>query len=336
LPILTPADLILLLVGVVIIPVWGVFWIRRINRGPNNGARTDSIPEVLSSPPDNLSPALVGMILWTIGGGQKIIATLIDLADRGYIRIEHRGKYSIGSTTIIKLKDDNANSFEQFVIDKYSSPEGKKFIPGGGPDHRKITTHYFSKSVNNYATDNGFFKEHPSKKGALFLYLVLTLSWGIPCVGILIWGLPLQHTDWARLGWLPSVTLSLVGFIGGNLDLRRGSFLKLTDYGLKEATMWKAFYKYLKTVLSQKTQPDENPDVWLHYLPYAVDLRKSKQWAIKFSKMNASIPHWYAVVSPPANSLRRGKRQSFHSDVDFFTYDIKYMCMAMDDVNDRH
>jgi len=261
--------------------VLGTVWIflRWYSRGRDPAVGT--VPTVLSEPPGDLPPAVAGTLVDERADVQDVVATLVDMARRGLLRIVEedgpdsgRGKRKF---RLEKLRDepDGLRSYEQLVFSHLFAEARSvrfddlrlrflKLIP-------KVQDQLYKEVLGA-----GLFQGNP--KSVRNRYLILGgIAMGVG-FGISIFAF--QFVDVLELGWAPFVALGLLGAVQmvAAVGMPRRSVK-----GALEAARWRAFARYLK-----EHQPMEEVasrlDRFDPYLPYAVALGAEKEWVKKFRR----------------------------------------------------
>ncbi len=241
--------------------------------------------EYLREPPSDLTPAVVGALLKQGATIKEVLATIIDLANKGYIKMEEiKGGFLKGNDYVYTLNRekslDGLKPFEKELIDylfgelnqvklsdlKYSFAQ---FLP------------VIYKKINKELIDNGFYEGgSPAKvKGKYFGIGFLMVFLGV--FGI-IWGamLGLAFLVWPLL-------------LGGIVVLAFANAMpRKSMKGAQERIKWIAFERYLKSLLKYK-KAEEAKDKFATYLPFAIIFGLDNSWIKEFSRVNAPAPLWY-------------------------------------------
>jgi uncharacterized membrane protein YgcG len=245
----------------------------------------------VTSPPDDPSPMLVGIVRGSWSDWRVGLATLIDLGQRGFLEIEARPKrWWRGREFTLRRKGDPAalNEAEKVLLRLvFGTAEAYAPEVSLGKAQALINRHWkeFTRALREEARASGFLdvdRENTRRKWivtGLVLMLFALAGVGVSLVAVL-----------PQVRPTPIVFALVFGgglFILGLLVLTSGSTLtRLTDAALDRKQHWDAFRKYLKDLVSQKgrLQPD-----WLEsYLPYAVVLGLGNQWAKAFKDRGMS------------------------------------------------
>jgi uncharacterized membrane protein YgcG len=290
-----PKDTIIALVVSIVIALAGLLGIYVLWYTQGRDPKVGPVPEYLSSPPSDLSPAVVGTLLDERADLQDIISILIDLARRGYIVMEEQqeeGLFGFGKTSKFYFKRtdkgiDDLRPFEKRMM-------GALF--GGGRMERSMDSLRNSfyavipnlqNDLNNSLVQEGFFPRTPSATRTLWsvaaaVFLVLAF---------LVGGMASDWADWIGFAayFVPGA-LGLVGVVG--LMVAQAMPAK-TRKGAEESAKWNAFRTYLRN-LEKYTKLEEAVNNFDQYLAYAVAFGMQSALLRKFSQLqNAPVPYWY-------------------------------------------
>jgi uncharacterized membrane protein len=242
--------------------------------------------EYVSEPPSDLPPAVVGALLKQGATIKEVLATIIDLANRGYLKMEEiKGGFFKSRDYVYTLnKDknlDELNEYEKMIIDRMF----------GGLDMVKLSDLKYNfaqslpqiyKAINRMLVEKGFFEGgSPAKvKGKyfgigiamIFIGFFLLFFGGVFFgLGFLIWPL----------------------ILGGIVVLAFANAMpRKSRKGVEEYAKWLAFKRYLEGLLKYK-KAQEAKDKFAQYLPFAIVFGIDKHWIHEFSKVNAPAPVWY-------------------------------------------
>lgn len=246
------------------------------------------------TPPDNSSPALVGVLHNGRMGSREIAATIIDLASRGWLIIVQKGQddYHLGQRRRLDLTPGQEKSplriWEKNLLEKL-------FLPGQLKIDRQAITqrlgrHLFSQKiariyldVYNQATRQGYFLTDPRRLHwrwkltaiSLFAGAVVAMALTVIFAGsnyqlILIW-LGLLLASWLLLK------------TSGQMPLRTGR-------GQEVLRRWLAFRRFLSD-----SQPIsiKLANQFGDYLSYAIVLDGEEAWAGRFMQGPFVPPDWF-------------------------------------------
>ena len=258
-----------------------LLWYVRIRKPQTPGFLAEYFPQ----PPENLSPAVAGILLDENADMPKIVATIIDLARRGYMRLVDERAGSPLELTFIKLDHEHGDlrDYEREVL-------GGIFGLGGLQEQQKLSDlrqNYFSLkrslqgSLYDEALKTGYFKINPGKRRA-------TLNWIFIVVLFLLFVIDTLF-GW-RTPWIWSTFSVFLVYLGLFLILRAAG--TKTSEGEKAAAKWRTFKQYL-TEVDRYAQSEGVVQQFEPFLPYAIAFGVEQNWVEKFTAMNAPVPDWY-------------------------------------------
>jgi uncharacterized membrane protein len=261
------------------------------------------VSDYLTEPPSTVSPGVAGALVDEEADMQDILATLLDLGDKGALRIEEKkneGILGIGSgvehTFILLDRSKATKVFELTLIDG---------IFGKG-DRKKLTDlrdkfYTFVPKLKNQLYDElvkeGFFTASPQKERNKWIGIGFV---GLIIAAVLFCVLTPLLSDYSSLGFCPSAALGVVAIammIAGRYMPRK------TDKGAQATAEWLAFKNYLKN-MENYTNLEEAKEIYQHYLAYAVAFGIDRDFINKFARIDAPAPAWYAPVFFPIGNYQ--------------------------------
>lgn len=244
-----------------------------------------------SLPPQSLAP---GVAAHLCGSSSAALATLFDLAQRGFLRIEEREpKWGQRVFEIVRRPSSEALQLheEAFLDALFRHPKIDRV-----PLSQVVKLSYsksYQKALEDELMLRGWHSIERLDRRRQFAFL----SGFMMALGLLGFALGVG------VGWAHSLgailmgsggSLILSGLVGLILTL---SLSTLTDQGAREAVQWEAFAGYLKEI-AQSQQPLSS-EVFERYLPFAAGFGLLDQWVNKFfSQSEFTLPDWF--VSNPA------------------------------------
>jgi len=251
------------------------------------------VPEYIETPPDDLPPGLLGSLIDEQADMQDIVATIVDLARKGYLTIEEKegkGLFGLGSTdfTFQRTDKDDADlrAYERKVL---------RGIFTGSRTERKLSSlrnKFYTKlpgiqeELYEDLVRSGLFKRRPDRTRAAWTGFGVVALVGAIILGVLL--VPLS--DYA--GAFPCLAVALG--LGAVSLLMAGRFMPAKTLKGAEATAkWNAFRNYLQRIEHLKDLK-QAADLFEPYLPYAIAFGMNQSWVNKFSRLTeASAPQWY-------------------------------------------
>lgn len=249
--------------------------------------------------PDKLSPSQVGMIIDESLDNIDISAEIIQLAVRGYIKIQrlqeknilgfNKEDYLLQQT---KEANDENSEIERLILKKLFGQAKKveddsavirqvKLSQLNEKFHNKLEA--IKKRITDSVINKGYFKHDPS--GVKLLYLVGSI---FVFVGGAVMGVYMQNIYLA-------VSLALCGLI-----MFVFSFImpQRTFQGVVAKEHLQGLKLYLSVAEKDRLEfhnaPEKNPQTFEKYLAYAMVLGVVDAWAKQFETIYTQPPSWYA------------------------------------------
>lgn len=241
--------------------------------------------------PDDLTPAEVGTVFDYKAHNKDISAEIIQLAVRGYLKINRMEKKGIIRNTIdyelvqLKPAKDLQRTYQKTLLatlfgnDENTINKNTVLISSFKKDTKVyVEVQNVIRQVYQGLVAAGYFKSNPS-----------TIRWVFVLIGFFIIG----------LGILLATLASVVGFaVSGLLILIFGFFMPaLTQKGMavKEHILGLKTYLQVaeKARLEFHNAPEKNPEQFEKLLPFAIVLGAEQQWAKQFEHIYVSPPSWY-------------------------------------------
>jgi len=238
-------------------------------------------------PPDNLSPFELSALHYAGLKDQAVTATIIDLAVRGYLRIEdsERARDRLTGTKyrLIKLKevDDKLRDFEKDLLQKIFKDKNEPFL---SECRGKLTEARISmdKLVWKSLISKDYFPQDPANVMSWYLgfgggAMVLAFTAGVIFIGVF-------ERYFVAVGFaLAAIEL----FVFGPLMSRR------SVKGTKTLIKSKGFKLFLETAEKYRIQWQEKEGIFEKFLPYAVIFGVTKKWTQNFEGTLKTTPGWY-------------------------------------------
>ncbi len=241
--------------------------------------------EYVREPPSNLTPAVVGALLKQGATIKEVLATIIDLANKGYLKMEEiKGGFLKGTDYVYTLnkekKTDDLKPFEKDLlnylfggIDQIKLSDLKnsfaQFLPG------------IYKKINKELVDNGFYEGgSPAQVKGKYFAIGFIMAF-------------LGFFDLMFGGLMGLVFLAWPLLLGGIVVVAFANAMpRKSMKGAEERMKWLAFERYLKGLLKYK-KAEEAKDKFAAYLPFAIIFGLDNSWIKAFSRVKAPAPIWY-------------------------------------------
>jgi len=254
-------------------------------------------------PPKGLTPAEVGTLMDNYPDLRDITATLVDLAVRGYLRIEEK---ETDTWFGLSSKTDYT-----FVLRKKKS-EWEELSPHEDKLLRSIFSDGALDSVDLADLENEFYKDLPAIRDRIYEGLIKRKFYTarpdkvkqryIAAAGItfglfLVLTLVLPVHQWlgqTQLGFIVAGALSAfcVGFFGWFMPAR-------TPLGARTLERVLGFEEFIRRVESDRfKRMITGPEQFEKYLPFAMAMSVEKKWAEAFKDIYKEPPDWYRGSHP--------------------------------------
>ncbi len=265
-------------------------------------AEADFVAEYLPEPPSDMPPGMVGTLLDEKADMEDILATLVDLGHKGYIRMEElepkkKGLFGRGeadfSYTLEKQADGQLRTYERQLITS---------LFGSSKTERKLSdlkTKFYKhlpkirSELYEEVVEEGLFVSHPEKTRSRWVILGIAALLAAVVFGCTINIVLVSFSDFALC--LP---LGFGLFAFGMIFLARWMPRK-TQEGAEQAARWQAFRTYLEDI-DTYTDLERATELFDRYLPYAIAFGLESKYIKKWSKVeSAPIPGWYIPYPRP-------------------------------------
>ncbi len=244
-------------------------------------------------PPDGFSPAESGTLIDERVDLRDISATLIDLAVRGYLRIEEVDSAEVVKTDFrfVKLRDGtDLKPFEQTLVNKLFAGQASVLLSDLKEKFYPVLPTIRSQ-LYQALTQAQYFDGNPDRirtrfavAGVLILALVLGLAAAFQ-FGLVGRVFPIPLIVAAAL------SLLVVGIVSRFMPrkTRTGRIAWEQIRGLEE---------FIRRAEVDDLQAAEKRGVFERLLPYAIMFGLTERWARAFADMYREPPNWYQPAAP--------------------------------------
>lgn len=258
------------------IVAWFVRWWLTHGRDPKS--RGTVIAQY--DPPDGLRPGEVGTLYDEKAETRDVIATIVDLAVRGYLVIEEgekKGFLGIGGgkdyTLLRKKQPDQAlKPYEEKLMSSlFKDGESVKLSELKGSFANDL--HAVQKLMYEQTVTDGYFSANPDsvrKKYFIIGLLLFFLGSGLMVVFIFV--------------------LPLAGILA---MLVAKAMPQRTAKGVEAAWHSRGFREFLHTAERYRLKWQEKEHIFEQYLPYAMVFGVAEQWTKTFKDIAMEQPSWY-------------------------------------------
>lgn len=255
------------------------------NRGRDRAVGV--IAEYYTSPPENIPPGMAGALIDERVDLQDLVATIVDLARRGFFRI---AEITSGVQTYTRLDADKK------VLRVYESTLLEKIFRAGdqvrAADVGKTFRSKDLQEVTYYEmVGAGWFIAHPGRARGLFatagvLATLFVCVCGFGAYALISDYAPLAILVWFALGIVALAPIAFAPFMS-----------KRTPKGATLTAKVRAFENYLQHI-EKYTKLEEAKDQFEKYLPYAIAFGIEQTWVQQFATVDTPAPMWYAPYVP--------------------------------------
>ncbi|MBI4023290.1 DUF2207 domain-containing protein [Candidatus Berkelbacteria bacterium] len=277
-------------------------------------ARDHRVPvtaQATETPPSQISPALVSILYENKVEPEAIAATLLSLAERGFISIFNKGNnfifakekelnlatpaFALGLHEVALTPDEIAIAereglapFEKILLSKLfvssrpiASKEDVKVRIAHGIFSKKVAAIY--EYLFQDASRLGYFVPHAATRHRKYL-VAGWLLFLVASLGFVAGAVTLPDPKYFLLFW--------AGLIGvAYLIVRLAPYVPVrSQAGRTELGRFLAFRSWLA---DESPRPGDGVDAFFDYLPYAWALRAEGPWAARFKDAVFHRPHWY-------------------------------------------
>ncbi len=268
---------------------------------PVDGASGESVRRdykapvaVQFEPPPGMRPGQIGTLTDEKADPRDVTATLVDLAVRGYLRIDDLGEKKSGLFSkerdyqLVQLRQSDAGLFpyEAMLLDALFTGRTEVAMSDLKTTFASSMS-FVQKQLYRNVTSLGWFRGNPQTARG---------SWAAAGLGLLIAGV--MGTIWlaqgTRLALLP-IPLILLGAI--TLATTRNAPAR-TAKGTAALQQARGFELYISKAEANQLRFEEGEDLFSKYLPYAIAFGVADKWAEKFEELarqgrSLAEPTWY-------------------------------------------
>lgn len=266
--------------------VYAIWYTR--GRDPEIG----TVPEYITEPPDDLPPGVIGTLVDEHADMKDVVASLVDLARRGYMEMEEvrtPGLFGLTSQDHRfrqKRAEGDLTKFEKAI---YRGVFGRSKERRLSDLRNKFYTHLpkIQEGLYDEVLKRGFFQRNPQSTRNKYVAVGIGLAAAAGFGGIFLAGLAAQYA-----GGLVCPAVGLFAF-GVGLAIAGPRMPAKTRAGAESAKKWLAFKEYLRRI-ETLTDLKSAGDLFDRYLPYAIAFGLEQSWMSKFSRIETTpIPGWY-------------------------------------------
>lgn len=277
--------------GLCLIPLAIFLYFRHYQRkGKDKDMPKTIIP--LFHPPENVKPYLLGSLKDESVDKEDIVGSIIDLAYRGYLKIEDLSpnKKNNKDYKLIKVEEADESKLDPIEKDLMDALFGSKSeVKTSGlkgkfiNDYIKLQNTIYSEMVTR-----DYFSRSPRQTIGIYVGLGIVLAMLGIFSGCLLSSLLIAVTGYFTI-FTPSIALVVLGIA----VLISSRFMPAkTPHGSKVYAEILGFKMYMHTAERYRVQKLK-PEEFVKYLSYAIVFGIEKQWADNFKDIYKGVPDWY-------------------------------------------
>lgn len=238
-------------------------------------------------PPDGLRPGQVGTLVDEAATTLDVTATIVDLAVRGYLRIdeiEKKGWFGKPDWTLTKLKEgDGLLSYERSLLDGLFQ-SGNEVKLSALRNTFATRLHKVQDALYDDVVAEGWFLARPDK---------IRLRWRV--IGWIAFSVSLIVL--VLMAALTHVALLAVPLVVGGLLLVLGAkrMPRRTAKGTGVLRRVQGFRRFIDESEKERARFAEQQHLFSEYLPYAIVFGATERWARAFAGLDRELPQpdWY-------------------------------------------
>ena len=252
--------------------------------------------DVLREPPDDLPPGAVGALVDLEAHDHDVIATIVDLAERGVVHIEETSSNLLGITLNRDWtfrKTGTKHGLRKYESETLDAVFGSKNEVKLGSIRQRFSQQQakVKEAMYQELVDRGYVEKNPQTVRKTWMGVGIAMLVGTAFFGFFIAG---AISSFAPLVWVPVGALLVVGL---SMIIMSSQMPRRTQSGAEAAAKWNAFRRYLVDI-ERYQNVEEAKAIFSSYLPYAVAFGLERTWVRKFSQVDTPAPHWYGPYNP--------------------------------------
>ena len=274
-----------------------MFWLWR-----TRGRDPDARPVVAQyEPPAGMTPAEAGTITDESVDMRDITATLVDLAVRGYLKIEEKQSPKFlgifgGETDYVFHSLKPRGEWATLLRHEERLLSGIFTGSATAVPMRELVNEFYTEiggiksAVFDRLVDQGYYRSRPDRVRGGWIAAAFIAGLGIGFGGAAVSGFfgltPVPFVIAAILSGL------IVAFFGWNMPAR-------TEQGARVFEQVQGFEDFLTRVDSDRfARVIKTPEMFERFLPYAMAFGVDKQWTRAFADIMTEPPRWYVGATP--------------------------------------
>jgi hypothetical protein len=232
------------------------------------------------TPPGNLRPAQVGVLLNERPGSREFTATYADLAARGYMAIEELPRGGEGRRPAWRVRRTRGSEglldYEATLLDALFAQGDERTLTFADSEHYIAMRRAESQLLEN-AVASGFFPVHAENVRKRWVYIsALTAAVGVVSVFVL-----------GGIAQMAIVGLAVIA-VGLLLFCTHTWMPRRTAHGSEMLRRCLGFKLYVEQGESARHKFNEDQAIFAKYLGYAIVFGVANKWAAAFNQVNTT------------------------------------------------
>jgi hypothetical protein len=243
------------------------------------------------TPPDGVRPGLVGTLYDEQADPVDVSATIVDLAVRGFLRIEEvpkEGWFGKGDHRLVSLRDDDGTlmAYERMLLRGLFDGGESEVLLSDLKDEFASTLAKIRSSMYSETVRQGWFERRPDKTRTRWIAIGTGIS--VLGAGALVLAFMTKYAVW------PAAALCLIGLIFLVASRRMP---RRTARGTAAMRHVEGFRRFIVDSERYRSEFDERANLFTEYLPYSIVFGCVDTWAKAFADLHTGeLPDtgmWY-------------------------------------------
>lgn len=276
--------------------------------GEDAPVRRGGTPKVVVQfhPPDGVQPGLVGTIVDEQADTVDVSATIVDLAVRGFLRIEEVKKGGLFGRDDWELTwlqpppgAKQLTAYENALIDGLFAT-GSPVRLSALRDKFRPTLDLVQRRMYSEVVDRGWFRRSPDVMRQSWQTIGAVMCGGAVLLGFFAFGPVMRLLDNSGIPFPPFLALVVGMFIAGLIVIALGRRMaSRTADGSAVLAQSLGFRRYMETAEANQIRWEEAEQIFSRFLPYAIVFGIADKWANTFEEVaQAAAAAGHSVVLP--------------------------------------
>ena len=256
------------------------------------------VAQYLTEPPD-IPPGVAGTLIDETADVQDVVATLVDLARRGVLKIKEQPVPALGGALTINdwaiEPGENFGKvalqpFEQMLVDALRLNQGPRSLSSF---RNSFYTNLpkLQDALYDEMVQRGYYNRAPNATRSTYQSLATTIMVMAALSFCAATAFLSELTSYAIC-----IPIALAATAASFLLIARNMPAR-TRKGADMRMRAEAFKRYLQNI-EKYTDVKESKDLFEKHLPYAIAFGLERSWTKKFTAVDAPMPPWYVPMQP--------------------------------------